>query len=53
MNEKMQELVERLSYAKRATMLCLEDVTVSVDFHGLAYWAAEVEKIRKELLTAL
>lgn len=38
-----------LNKAKENTLACLENGNVSVDFHGLKYWAGRVELIRKEL----
>ena len=45
----MIELIEKLEYAKKATKSCLDDEAVSVDFHGLAYWAKRVETLRTEI----
>lgn len=45
----MQELFERLGYAKEAVQSMLDNADCSVDFHGLAYWAGEVERLRKEI----
>ena len=44
----MQELFERLEYAKRAVQSILDNANCTVDFHGLVYWAGEVERLRKE-----
>lgn len=44
---KINELVEKLEKAKRATQTCLYDADCLVDFHGLSYWATEVERLRK------
>ena len=49
----MEELFERLEYAKKAVASCLESDAVSVDFHGLAYWAYVVEGLRKQIKEAL
>ena len=45
----MQELFERLEYAKKAVQSTLGNADCSVDFHGLTYWAGEVERLRKEI----
>jgi hypothetical protein len=45
----MKELFEKLEYAKKAVISILEDANCTVDFHGLAYWASEVERLRKEI----
>lgn len=45
--EKLKELLEKLEKAKKATQTCLYDAESLVDFHGLSYWAAEVERLRK------
>ena len=45
----MKEKFEELESAKKAVMSCLEKDGVSVGFHGLAYWAGEVERLRKEI----
>lgn len=45
----MEELFKRLEYAKKAVKSILEDGNCSVDFHGIAYWAGEVERLRKKL----
>lgn len=42
-------IMERLTHAKDAVMSCLKCEATSVDFHGLAYWASEVERLRKEI----
>lgn len=45
----MEELIKRLEYAKNATKTCLEDSNCNVDFHGLSYWAKEVERLRNKI----
>lgn len=45
----MQELFERLEYAKKAVRTMLDKDGCSVDMHGLSYWAGEVERLRKEI----
>ena len=49
----MIELLEKLEYAKKAVLSCLENEAVSVDFHGLKYWAGEVERLRAEIKKSL
>jgi hypothetical protein len=45
----MTELLEKLKYAKEAvTWLLFHDAGL-VDFHGLSYWAGEVERLRTEI----
>ena len=48
-----QRKLEELQYAKEAVISCLENHAVSVDMHGLTYWAERVEKLRKEILEVL
>lgn len=43
------ELVEELEYAKNAVRTMLEEDGVSVDMHGLEYWAGVVVRLRKEI----
>jgi hypothetical protein len=45
----MKTIFEQLEYAKNAVLSCLDNVAVSVDFHGLSYWAKEVERLREEI----
>ena len=45
----MIELVKKLEYAKDAVRHTLEHENGLVDFHGLSYWAGEVERLRKEI----
>lgn len=49
----MIELVEKLQYAKKAVLWLLDHESGSVDFHGLSYWAQEVERLRKEIKESL
>ena len=49
----MEENIKKLEHAKRAVILCLENANCNVDFHGLAFWAGEVERLRKEIVKAL
>lgn len=41
--------IKHLEKAKQATLDCLNDSNILVDMHGLAYWAGEVERLRKEI----
>ena len=45
----MSELFEKLEYAKKAVRSTLESENCLVDFHGIAYWAKEVERLRTEI----
>lgn len=45
-------LAAKLQEAKNAVIFCLNNPTGSVNFHGLEYWAGEVERLRKEILKA-
>lgn len=45
----MTELIEKLQYAKDAVRWLVEHESGNVDFHGLAYWAGEVERLRIEI----
>jgi len=45
----MAEIFEKLQYAKNAVIRMVEDADVCVDFHGLTYWASEVERLREEI----
>ncbi len=49
----MAELFEQLQYAKDAVMWLVEHESGNVDFHGLSYWASEVERLRSEIKRAL
>lgn len=49
----MQELFEKLEYAKKAVEATLKSDNCLVDFHGLAYWASEVERLRKDIKALL
>ena len=44
---KLVELVEKLEKSKKAVIFCLENESGNVDFHGLSYWASEVERLRQ------
>jgi len=45
----MDELFEKLQYAKKAVISLVESDNSLVDFHGLSYWAGEVERLRDEI----
>lgn len=45
----LEELVVELNYAKDAVRWLLENENGNVDFHGIAYWASEVERLRIEI----
>lgn len=45
----MIELIEKLQYAKKAVLWLVEHDSGNVDFHGLSYWAGEVERLRIEI----
>jgi len=49
----MNELIKKLEYAKNAVKWLLDHESGLVDFHGLAYWAQEVERLREEIKKAL
>jgi hypothetical protein len=45
----MEELIKKLQYAKDAVRYLLDHDMSNVDFHGIAYWASEVERLRIEV----
>jgi len=45
----MNELIEKLQYAKKAVFWLLENESGLVDMHGLSYWATVVECLREEI----
>lgn len=49
----MNELFEKLQYAKKAVLSTLEKENCLVDWHGIAYWASEVERLRKEIKNSI
>lgn len=49
MSAVLLDKIKHLEKAKQATRDCLNDSNVLVDMHGLAYWAGEVERLRKEI----
>lgn len=42
-------MMEKLEYAKKAVIWLVEHADGNVDFHGLSYWAGEVERLRSEI----
>ena len=42
-------MIEKLEYAKKAVIWLVEHASGNVDFHGLSYWAGEVERLRSEI----
>lgn len=49
----MKKLILDLAYAKEAVKWLIENESGNVDFHGLTYWASEVERLREEIRRAL
>jgi hypothetical protein len=49
----MNELFTKLQYAKNAVIWLVNNESGNVDFHGLTYWAEEVERIRTEIKSLL
>jgi hypothetical protein len=49
----MDELVKKLQYAKDAVRWLLDHENGTVDFHGIGFWAAEVERLRQEVKNTL
>lgn len=47
--EELKKKIEELEKAKKACYDILKNSNVSVDFHGLSYWANRVEQLRKEI----
>lgn len=45
----MSELITKLIYAKDAVIWLANHEAGNVDFHGLVYWASEVERLRNEI----
>lgn len=50
---ELQKKVAELEKAKKATQSCLDSEATMVDWHGLSYWADEVERLRKEIKSLL
>ena len=49
----MNELMEKLQYAKKNVLWLLEHGDGLVDMHSIAYWAGEVERLRIEVKKVL
>ena len=49
----MKELFEKLEEAKSNVLWLLENGGGLINFHGIAYWASEVERLRQEIRKAL
>ena len=49
----MAELIKELEYAKEAVRWLLDNGDGMVDMHGVAYWAGEVERLRKKIKKGL
>jgi len=49
----MNELFEKLEEAKKNVRWLLENGNGLVNFHGIAYWASEVERLRQEIRKGL
>ena len=49
----MNNIFEKLQYAKESVKWLLDNDNGSVDFHGLTYWASEVERLRNEIKKSL
>jgi hypothetical protein len=45
----MDKLLEKLDYAKKSVIWLVNNANGNVDFHGLSYWANEVEHLREEI----
>ena len=44
-----KELLEQLEIAKKNVRELLENGNLSIDMHGLKYWAGVVERLREEI----
>jgi hypothetical protein len=49
----MNELMDKLQYAKKAVLWLIDHESGLVDFHGLSYWASEIERLRTEIKSML
>jgi hypothetical protein len=45
----MNEIFDKLTYAKEAVIWLVEHEGGLVDMHGLEYWAGVVERLRAEI----
>jgi len=50
---EITEIFEQLRYAKSTVIWLIENENGLVDFHGLVYWAGEVERLRAEIKKSL
>jgi ribonuclease HI len=50
---ELTECIKALEYAKKAVRVMLDSESSLVDFHGITYWAGEVERLRKEIKAQL
>jgi 3-deoxy-D-arabino-heptulosonate 7-phosphate (DAHP) synthase class II len=46
-------MLEKLNKAKENVRWLLDHADGNIDFHGLAYWAREVERLREEIKKSL
>jgi len=51
--DNLVELTTKLRYAKESVRWLLDNESGSVDFHGLSYWAGEVERLQAEIKKSL
>jgi hypothetical protein len=49
----MNELFDKLAYAKEAVIWLVEHPAGLIDFHDLLYWASEVVRLRTEIKKGL
>lgn len=47
--DRVKDKVEKLFYAKKAVLFCLENENGSVDFKGIDFWGKQVDKLRNEI----
>lgn len=47
--EILKNKIDKLDYAKKAVIFCLENENGNVDWHDIVYWAEEVKKLRTEI----
>lgn len=46
---ELKKKIDELEKAKNNILVLLNNSDASVDFHGLSYWAGEVERLRGEI----
>jgi len=51
--DNLIELTTKLQYAKESVRWLLDHESGNVDFHGISYWAQEVERLREEIKKSL